>query len=116
MSSLCQRCIEGMCCKDGVAVDLEEAKRISAFNIPLKRPWFHDLREDADFPSGWALDTTVRDGRCVFQRKDKKCRIYKGRPSSCRDFPYENNRLFKYLGYLCKEARNFRKGEPKEVS
>lgn len=100
-----------MCCKEGVAVDIEHAKKISSLSLTLKKPWFQDLYQDNDFPSGWSVNTIVRDGSCVFQKKNKQCRIYKDRPSSCREFPYENGEIFKNLGYLCREARSFKKVE-----
>ena len=104
----CTNCITGSCCKDGVEVDLEEAKKISKLNIKLKKPWFVNLQEDADMPSGWSLSTTVRHGRCVFQRKDYKCMIYEFRPTFCRDFPLEKGRLAEFYNYLCEKPPKFK--------
>ena len=101
--SMCTTCVTGSCCKDGVEVDLEEAKRISKLNINLRKPWFVNLLEDSEMPSGWSVSTTVRHGRCVFQRKDYKCMIYEYRPTFCRDFPLEKGRIAEFYNYLCEK-------------
>jgi len=109
LAKRCCECRIGSCCKDGVEVDLINAMRISKLKLPLKRPWFEGLFENKDIPTGWALSTVVRDNRCIFQRKDKKCRIYTYRPKYCREFPFENDDIAQYYHYLCKESAPFKK-------
>ena len=108
IEQICKNCIEGTCCKGGVDVDLEEAKKISRLKIPVKKPWFTGLHEDKYLPSGWALETVVRNGRCVFQNKNKKCTIYKHRPLYCREFPYEKGKINKDVEYFCRKGKTIK--------
>ena len=97
---LCDSCVTGSCCQDGVDVDLDEAKKISQLKIRLKKPWFENLTKDKDASSGWAVDTVLRNNRCVFQKENYKCLIYKYRPKHCRDFTLERDVVAKYYHYL----------------
>jgi len=105
----CSVCRVGSCCQDGVEVDLKKAKKISKLKLPMQRPWFEGLCEDKNMPSGWMVSTMVKDGRCIFQMKNKKCRIYSVRPKHCKDFPFEQNSMAEFYNYLCKEANHFKK-------
>ena len=98
----CKACKRGSCCQDGVELDLQEARRISKLKLRLKKPWFEDLLKDTNLPSGWKVSTVARDGRCVFQKKNFRCRIYRHRPNFCRDFPLENGGIAEFYDYLCK--------------
>ena len=100
---ICKTCITGSCCQDGVEVDLREAKRISRFNLKLKKPWFEDFFRDSDLPSGWGVSIIKRNGSCIFQKKDKRCSIYKYRPRYCRDFPLEYGQVAEHYHYLCEK-------------
>jgi len=116
LSQICTTCKTGSCCQDGVDVDLEEAKKISQLNnINLKKPWFENLFQDSDMPSGWAVSTIVRDGRCVFQKSNYKCMIYEHRPSFCREFPLEMGRVAEYYDYLCEKPHHFKRKTKKDL-
>ncbi|MDD5356170.1 MAG: YkgJ family cysteine cluster protein [Candidatus Omnitrophica bacterium] len=106
---LCNSCISGSCCQDGVEVDLEEAKKISRLKIKLRKPWFENLSKDKDMPSGWAVSTTVRNNRCVFQKGNYKCLIYPHRPTYCRDFPLEHGKIAQYYHYLCEKPTSLKR-------
>jgi Fe-S-cluster containining protein len=106
---ICKSCKIGSCCQEGVSVDLEEAMKISKLNLRLRKPWFRGLERDRDMPSGWAFSTVVSEGRCIFQKKDKRCRIYPYRPQYCREFPFENRAIAEFYGYLCKETTQFKR-------
>lgn len=105
---LCKTCVTGLCCRDGVEADLSEAKKIATLKLNIKKPWFQGLFYDKDLPSKWGLSTVVRDGRCVFQAKDYRCRIYKYRPNYCREFPLEFGTLPKLYHYLCEKPRHIK--------
>ncbi|MFC1703274.1 YkgJ family cysteine cluster protein [Candidatus Omnitrophota bacterium] len=107
--ALCKTCKSGSCCKDGVEVDFKKAIELSLLDLNLKKPWFEGLCRDNDFPSGWRVATIVRDRRCVFQRKNKLCRIYPVRPLHCADFPIENGKIPSLYKYLCSESRKNKK-------
>ena len=99
--ALCKTCAKGMCCREGVDVDLEEAKVIAQLKLDIKKPWFEGFFYDTDLPSKWGVSTVVRDGTCVFQDKNSRCRIYKYRPHYCREFPIELGSLADLYEYLC---------------
>lgn len=98
---LCKTCSTGSCCRDGVDVDLNEAKRITKLKVNIEKPWFKGFFHDPDLPSKWGVGMTIRDGRCVFQTKKYRCRIYKNRPKYCRDFPFEFGNIAEFFHYLC---------------
>ena len=104
---ICKVCTSPTCCRDGVEVDLEEAKRISRLKVKIRKPWFQYLHRAPDLPSGWGLETIVRNGRCVFQHRNGKCRIYRYRPYYCREFPYEGNEFSEEAEYLCRRTHNY---------
>jgi hypothetical protein len=74
---------KGRCCRDGVGIDTEEMKIILSNKelfIPLlekhkRNPslWFEEQSDDSDFPSGTSVDTTVKDGGCIFLEKSSGC-------------------------------------------
>ena len=99
--TLCTTCMTGMCCRDGVEVDLSEAKRIAKLKVNIKKPWFEGLFYDRVLPSKWGVGTVLRDDRCVFQAEDHRCLIYKHRPQYCRDFPLEFGSIADWYHYLC---------------
>lgn len=105
IDQICKNCITGSCCKDGADVDIEQAKKISRLKIAIKKPWFEGLHEDKHLPSGWAVGTIARNGRCVFQDKNKRCRIYEHRPRYCREFPYEQGRINRDVEYFCRKGK-----------
>jgi Fe-S-cluster containining protein len=86
------------CCKNGVWVDVEQAKVIEEY--VNARPEFSDLHgktlfaeydDDTDyFPSGKCIGTALAtpDGPCIFLGSDYKCRIYEVRPHFCADYPF----------------------------
>ena len=101
----CSDCKSGKCCRDGVDVDLEEAKRISRLRLKIRKPWFEDLFRDDNSPSGWVVGTAIRDNRCVFQDKNKRCLVYRLRPRYCREFPYEGGRPAPFYEELCNKGK-----------
>ena len=90
------------CCRFGAWIDLEEAKRILFKGI--KGDFFH-LERDSSFPSGFKVGTSFEDERCVFLDSDGLCSIhkidYKLKPVTCKEFPYENNRISNFANVLC---------------
>ena len=105
---VCNTCVTGLCCRDGVDVDLEEAKKIARLKINIPKPWFEGLFYDKELPSKWGVGTVVRNGRCVFQAKDYRCRIYRYRPNYCRDFPLEFGSIANLYHYLCEKPRHLK--------
>ena len=105
---VCKECKGGSCCSDGVDVGLMEASRISTLKLNIKKPWFRNLHKDKDFPSGWAVETIVRNGSCLFQKKDKKCTIYNDRPRYCAEFPFEDGKVSQAYKFLCCESEKIK--------
>jgi hypothetical protein len=123
-----RRCV-GRCCRSGVWLDLGDRDRVLA-HAPLvqaamdpgqprdPRRWFSRLTtEDADFPSGRAVHTRVRGGRCVFLNGSGRCVLQKAatearlrvplKPFFCTAFPVTID-----AGVLTLDDRDFRAGEP----
>ena len=90
------------CCRTGAWADLEEAKKIAALGLKGK---FYHLEEDKDFPSGYRIGTSYEYDPCSFLDPDGLCLIHKVdyslKPNSCKEFPYENNKLSPVAGELC---------------
>ncbi len=76
-----------VCCGDGVWADLGERERILASRDLVKRHmdetqttdherWFDDeVDEDADFPSGKSVGTSVINGKCAFLDGHGRCSL-----------------------------------------
>ena len=94
------------CCRFGAWVDLEEAKKI--ISLKLKGEFFQ-MEKDKDFPSGYKIGTSYEDEPCTFLDPDGLCSIhkihYKHKPVSCKEFPYENNKVASIAGVLCTVLR-----------
>lgn len=90
------------CCSFGTWIDLEEAKRIISAGI--KGDFFH-LEIDRDFPSGYRVGTSYEDNLCSFLDPDGLCSIHKVdyslKPKTCKEFPYENDKLSEFADMLC---------------
>jgi Fe-S-cluster containining protein len=90
------------CCRLGAWADLEEAKRI--VSLGLKGEFFQ-LEKDKDFPSGYRIGTSYEDNPCTFLDSDGLCSIHKAdynlKPNTCKDFPYENNKMSSFADVLC---------------
>jgi Fe-S-cluster containining protein len=90
------------CCRLGAWIDLDEAKKIISRGI--KGDFFH-LEKDKDFPSGYRVGTSYEDEQCSFLGRDGLCRIHKVdyslKPNTCKEFPYENNRVSSFADVLC---------------
>ncbi len=101
------------CCKLGAWIDLEEAKKILSFGI--KGDFFH-LEKDDCFPSGYKVGTSYEDERCVFLDSDGLCRIHKVdyalKPVTCKEFPYEDNKLSSFASVLCTPYKAKNKKKP----
>jgi Fe-S-cluster containining protein len=103
IQSYCLKCPQkGNCCREGVWVDLEEAKKI----LPLKLDGqFYHLEKDKEFPSGYKVSTSYQDGPCSFLTYDGLCAIHKVnydlKPSYCKEFPYEDGELGPEAEELC---------------
>lgn len=91
------------CCRLGVWVDLEEAKKILALGI-RGGDFFH-LERDDTYPCGYKTGTSMEDGPCTFITRDGLCAIHKIdynlKPANCKEFPYENGKLSSIAKYLC---------------
>lgn len=99
----CRKCkTQSDCCRLGAWIDLEEAKKITSYGI--KGDFFH-LEKDKDFPSGFRIGTSYEDERCSFLDPDGLCRVHKSgyhlKPNTCKEFPYENNKLSSFADVLC---------------
>lgn len=102
----CGKCRKpSACCSYGAWVDLEEAKKIA--ELGLKGEFYH-LEADRDFPSGYRVGTSYGNNPCSFLTPQGLCAIhvvdYKLKPSHCREFPYENNKLSPFAAELCLQA------------
>ena len=99
----CRECrSQADCCSTGAWVDLDEAKKIE--NLGLKGEFFQ-FEEDKDFPSGYRIGTSYGFDPCSFLDLDGLCSIHKVdyglKPASCKEFPYENNKLSPVAEQLC---------------
>jgi len=99
----CHECTtQADCCRFGAWIDLEEAKKI--ISLGIKGDFFH-LEKDSGFPSGYKVGTSYEDESCSFLGSDGLCSIhkvhYKFKPNTCKDFPYENNRISSFADVLC---------------
>ena len=83
-----RRCV-GRCCRTGVWIDPRERDRVLAHVALVRaamdddqardpRRWFSvRSKTDRDFPSGRAVHTRVRQGRCVFLNGEGRCVLQK---------------------------------------
>lgn len=98
----CQCKDQSKCCRFGAWIDLEEAKKILSRGI--KGDFFH-LEIDQEFPSGYKVGTSIEDEQCVFLDSDGLCRIHKidyaVKPITCKEFPYEGNKIAPIADVLC---------------
>lgn len=99
----CSECkTQSDCCKTGAWADLEEAKKIAALGLKGE---FSQLEKDKDFPSGYRIGTSCAYDPCSFLDPDGLCSIHKVdynlKPNSCKEFPYENNKVSPVAGELC---------------
>ena len=120
-----RRCV-GRCCRSGVWLDpadrdrvLAHADRVRAAMDPDQprdaRRWFsRRVIDDADFPSGKAVHTRVRGGRCVFLDRAGRCVLQKAspvgvalKPFFCTAFP-----VTVVDGVLTLDDKDFRAGQP----
>lgn len=94
------------CCRLGAWIDLEEAKKI--LKLGIKGDFFH-LEIDKAFPSGYCVGTSYEDESCSFLGSDGLCAIhkvdYRHKPKTCKDFPYENNKISPLADVLCVNSR-----------
>ena len=95
------------CCRFGAWADLEEAKKIVLLGLKGE---FFQLEKDSDFPSGYRIGTSYEDNPCSFLDPDGLCSIhkidYRYKPASCKEFPYENNKVSPYAKVLCTFLKN----------
>lgn len=108
---LCHKCRnQSDCCSVGAWIDLEEAKKIASYGI--KGEFFH-LEMDPVFPSGFKVGTSYEDEPCSFLDPDGLCRIHKIsydlKPVTCKEFPYEEDKLASIAHSLCTLLKNRRK-------
>jgi len=118
----------GVCCRSGVWLDVEERERVLAHAGLVRdamdpgqprdtRRWFSRRRvADADFPSGRAVHTRVKDGRCVFLNGEGRCVLQKAssarpglrlKPFFCTAFPVTIAH-----GTLMLDDEDYRAGQP----
>jgi len=111
----CKTCTQGSCCRHGVSACLFEVAEILKKNkhLKIKKPWFKYIGVDfEDTESGFDFETIIVNGKCIFQGKDMRCRIYKTRPKACREFPYWKKRVSHDYHELChipKKPKTIRK-------
>jgi len=103
----CAQCkTQSDCCRIGAWIDLEEAKKIISAGI--RGDFFH-LEKDKSFPSGYRIGTSHEDDVCSFLGPDGLCLIHKKnfglKPVTCKEFPYENNRISYFTDVLCTTYR-----------
>lgn len=122
-----RRCV-GVCCRTGVWLDPEERDRVLAHADRVRqamdpdqprdpRRWFSKrVVDDPDFPSGRAVHTRVRGGRCVFLDGGGRCVLQKAsgparglqlKPFFCTAFPVTIDH-----GVLTLDDKDFRAGQP----
>ncbi len=120
-----RRCV-GRCCRSGVWLDPGERDRVLAHADLVRRAMDPDQPRDArrwfsrrvvadpDFPSGRAVHTRVRDGRCVFLNGGGRCVLQKAsspglqlKPFFCIAFPVTVDG-----GLLTLDDKDFRAGQP----
>jgi len=98
------------CCRFGAWIDLEEAKKI--ISLGIKGDFFH-LEKDSDFPSGYRVGTSYEDEPCSFLEADGLCAVhkisYRFKPNTCKEFPYENNKLSPFADVLCSPYKSKKK-------
>ena len=104
----CLKCInQADCCRFGAWIDLEEAKKI--LSLGIKGDFFH-LELDKEFPSGYKVGTSYEDEQCAFQDADGLCRIHKidyaFKPVTCKEFPYEGDKIAPIAEVLCVEHKS----------
>ncbi|MFH1641074.1 MAG: YkgJ family cysteine cluster protein [Candidatus Omnitrophota bacterium] len=104
----CRQCkTQVKCCRLGVWVDLNQAKKILALGI--KGGDFFHLEKDDDYPSGYRVGTSIEDEPCTFYGKDGLCAIhkidYRLKPQHCKEFPYEGSKISSIAKYLCIAVR-----------
>jgi Fe-S-cluster containining protein len=90
------------CCQTGAWADLEEAKKIATLGLKGE---FFQLEKDKDFPSGYCIGTSYEYNPCSFLDPDGLCSIHKVdyslKPNSCKEFPYEKNKVSPVADVLC---------------
>jgi len=120
-----RRCV-GRCCRSGVLLDPGERDRVLAHADLVRRAmdphqprdarrWFsRRVVADPDFPSGRAVHTRVRGGRCVFLNGGGRCVLQKAsspglqlKPFFCIAFPVTVDG-----GLLTLDDKDFRAGQP----
>jgi len=99
----CLSCdFRGSCCRKGVWVDLEEAKKIIELDTLGN---FYDLKKDEDFPSGYKIGTCLENEKCTFLGIDNLCVIhrinYELKPHYCKEFPLEDGKVTGDIIHLC---------------
>jgi len=121
------RC-RGACCRSGVWLDVRERDRVIAHARLVReamdpgqlrdtRRWFSRRAvTDPDFPSGRAVHTRVKDGRCVFLNGEGRCVLQKAsmtrpglrlKPFFCTAFPVTIAH-----GVLMLDDEDYRAGQP----
>jgi hypothetical protein len=120
-----RRCVGG-CCRTGVWLDPGERDRVLAHAGLVRqamdpgqprdpRRWFsRRVVADPDFPSGRAVHTRVRNGRCVFLDRAGRCVLQKAsapgrelKPYFCTAFPLTIDH-----GRVTLDDRDIRAGQP----
>ena len=120
-----RRCV-GRCCRSGVWLDPHERDRVIAHADRVRaamdpdqprdmRRWFSRRTvSDSDFPSGRAVHTRVRHGRCVFLNGAGRCVLQAASPDGvplkpffCTAFP-----VTIVEGVLTLDDKDFRAGQP----
>lgn len=97
---------QGLCCKSGVWLSLDEKKIILENKDIIKKfmdhtqtqdetHWFeNNIQEDQDFPGGLCDSTTVYNDKCIFLNQENKCILQIAAIESGFD-------KFKFKPYFC---------------
>lgn len=103
------------CCHLGAWVDLDQAKKI--LELGIKGGDFFHLEKDDDYPSGYRVGTSIEDEMCTFLTPTGLCRIhmrdYDLKPTHCKEFPYEQEKLSPLAKYLCVAVKKHIRGKKK---
>lgn len=114
----CGECkTQSKCCRLGTWVDLEEAKKI--LTLGIKGGDFFHLEKDDSYLSGYRVGTSFEDDPCSFITRDGLCAIhkidYRLKPTHCKEFPYEKDKLSSIAKYLCVAVKSRRKKKKAQI-
>lgn len=116
----CGKCTHfGSCCRFGVEVDLEEAKKILRLGLPAHLNGLEVANDKKRFPSGYKVDTSIGDTPCEFLCPDGKCAIHKIdpdlKPTVCKEFPDWNSPAHYQFCVMMEKKEKTRKNKSRGI-